>query len=163
MGAHPSSLPSCPTTTPLRGAHLRQGLWSHEASPSAGRSPWQSSLMLKIDYSTEKTQRKRSFYEPKGATAWGFLASSEGPGTPREETCYGKAFQLSKEHSLGTWVQVAVDWSRPSEPRQGLGGTGLEAGVCQGGTKDPGEVVSQPHAPSYGPVLPCPRPHTQQP
>lgn len=30
----------------------------------------------------------------------------------------GKAFQLSKEHLLETQVQVALDWSRPSEPRR---------------------------------------------
>ena len=71
-GRRPSSMPFCPTATPLRGAHLRQGLWSHEASPSAGRSPWQNSLMLKIDYPTGKKPEKKIVLCAKRGYSLGF-------------------------------------------------------------------------------------------
>ena len=100
-GRRPSSLPFCPTATPLRGAHRRQGLWSHEASPSAGRSPWQNSLMLKIDYPTGKNPEKKIVLCAKRGYSLGFLASSEGPGTRREEACYGQGFPALKGTSPG--------------------------------------------------------------
>ena len=53
----------------------------------------------------------------------------------------GKAFQLSEEHSLGTWVQVALDWSRPSEPRivRALVGLGWRQGSARGASRTLGK------------------------
>lgn len=92
-----------PPAPPQEECSPPPGLWSHKAGPSAGLSPWQNSLMLKIDYATERT-RERPFYEPKEAVAWAFLSSSEGPGTLREGTSYGKTYQVSKEHKRGLWA-----------------------------------------------------------
>ena len=58
----------------------------------------------------------------------------------------GKAFQLSEEHSMGTWIQVALDWSRPSEPRivraagsRALVGLGWRQGSARGASRTLGK------------------------
>lgn len=78
-GTLPATLPP----HPLRSARLPPFVVT-QSCPSAGLGPWQNSLMLKIDYSTERL-RERWFYEPKGAAVWG-------------QRLMGKIFQVSKEH-----------------------------------------------------------------
>lgn len=152
------------------------GLWSHKAGPSAGLSPWQNSLMLKIDYATERT-RERPFYEPKEAVAWGFLSSSEGPGTLREGHLMArlsKSQRNTREASGLTSISGRTNWdqgdlssapfdslsSRVRGPLAEVGLLGAEQSAGWG-TKDPGAAVSQPHSPSHCPALPSSIPPTQ--